>query len=250
MSNERCAKELTDQDLEELEAFRKFANLVNLEPISEPTKQCWKEKRPDIRAELSGRGVVEYELGEVVDEGVRADWNRSDTLPNIYVDAVNRHAESEQILKKLEGALVQVWLVSDVTSNAAQNAADELVTLLLELEITRPVTKKDFPESRIFRRMTITFSSEPGFAIYLPPGTRFTSVPVLEMLKKKFDKNYNITYPCELVLHFNGLQNTHTPQWMDDAKTYLHKNLRGSNFRRVWIVDLWARQVLLDYSAS
>jgi len=227
------------QRRDEREVFEKFASICPI-GICLDSIRHQDPPKPDILCKDADGNIIEFELGEAVDQNFQRQTNLSieQTLIGMrdYFESLTG-VEKENFSKLYGDAILHFSFRRDATRIRRQNAYPTMFSFLLSLIPGYEGDVKDsahgFPS--ICKRITINRGVNGPFfneshASHITPG-------VHEIIKSKFGNSYDTTGQLELLVHSLNRPLITKKVWISKVQKYLEKNMNASQFKRVWIFD-------------
>jgi len=234
MSNE------TKQKQEERKVFEKFASIcpigICLDSIQQPDPP-----KPDILCKDTNGNIIEFELGEAVDQNfqrlTKLSINQTLIEMRDYFESLDG-VEKEKFSKLYGDAMLHFSFRKDATKRQRQNAYPAIFSFLLSLspgyEGDVEDSAQDFP--KICKRITINHGDFKGPEFNESPGS-LVNPAVYKIIKDKFGSSYETTGQLELLVHSFHMNLLPKSGWISRVQEYLEKNMNASQFKRVWIFD-------------
>jgi hypothetical protein len=201
------------------------------------------EPEPDILCNVHCHGNIAFELGEMVDERFSRRLDGGYRLRQRFDEAIDR-------LPNLKSTLTDAIVHIDFFDHVSDRARTNLITPILEiLQTVRPGAEGDLPVQKHpqlrkrIRSMEIMRGIHDGPFFDLSRASK-RLVPVVDLFRKKFCKEYKSRAPIELLAFFYRQPPPPTGEWLHDVHTYVADNLSGSKFTRVWIYDRFVPKIL------
>ncbi len=232
----------------ELRIFKSFATVCDLPIITESI-----EKRdppePDIKCNVKGVGTIAFELTELIDRG--------------FANMVGKQIETKTELDKHYNGLGE-----RVKQEFFRHYSDAIIFIHFENSLSLRQRKKLFPT--IFQHLLSLNDSFEGNTLHHDPefkgklkwititrgvnGPIFDDVPVstigdptVTANKTKFLKKYLTNYPLHLLsfIDLNPMFPDHI--WLPSAIEYTKRNIKQSQFEKLWIFDFQKKEVKYRY---
>ena len=238
---------LNEQDLRELEIFSLFVEACPLAIRSDSI-----EKRqpcePDILCETS-EGSVAFEMGQSIDEGFArqvADIKKlqtqlKDAFQNLPTDA------RSDLENRLGDAVIRVVFHQQTSKPKRESAIPQILEWLRQISpscagIIQPESdlSKEVKHAIIVRNNLIR---KPEFEI---DASGWLADQTLNLIDKKFGKNYNSSVPIELLIYYQ-LPPVLPERLWPKLRGFLEQRLQNSRFRRVWVFDAKEKTILFVY---
>jgi len=235
----------SEQEKNELDVFKKFVKASGLQVV-EDTIQKKEPPEPDIGCLLADGDTVGFELCEAVDPNLARSFDLSITVKTDmrrYFDSLPSN-EKEQFKKIYGNANLFLKFSPDLTKSQILNSFPDIFLFLLSLdEKVKDDIDKTLPNFPVVcDRITIYRGCFIG-PMFNRSNAMHISSGVFEALKSKFRKNYDCSYPVELVVHSDTRPLLPVQLWMKKTSKYIEDNLQNSPFRRVWVFDLHNRSI-------
>jgi len=236
MSNE------TKQKQEERKVFEKFASIcpigICLDSIQQPDPP-----KPDIFCKDKNGNVIEFELGEAVDQNFQRLMELSMQTSigmRSYFKSLPPSIEKERFSKLYGDAGFIFSFREGTTKIQKQNAYPEIFSFLLSLS---PGYKGDVEDSaqgfpKICKKRITIVRDVPNGPLFDDEGVGAHIISgVLERIESKFRNSYETTGRLELLVHSFNIPLSLKIVWESKVQKYLEKNMNASQFKRVWIFD-------------
>ena len=224
---------------------KKFVKASGLHVVHD-TVQKKEPPEPDIGCSLADRDTVGFELCEAVDSDLARSVDLSISVKTdmrSYFDSFPSN-EKEQFKKMYGNADIYFKFKSDLTKNQILGSFPDIFRFLLSLDekVVDDIDKAlpNFPV--VCHRITIYRGCFIG-PMFNRSNAMHISTGVVEVFESKFRKNYNCSYPVELIIHSDTQTLSPFQLWIEKARGYIKENLLNSPFRRVWIFDLHGMKI-------
>jgi hypothetical protein len=231
-----------EQQIEERRLFNRFAQVCPYGIV--PGSEQWLEPpEPDVRCDTA-KGPRRFELTEVVDERVAANWGLQATWSQDCHRLVGELPTQEQsrILAHYGNASIVASPTELLSKTALRKAARALIRLLTapKAHLDGELPIQDVPAlHQLFSGIRIRRGDYrgPSFGL-LAPGPVDTSAVVSAVENKLKSKTYSPGPPIDLVVcyDFNQCSLAHV-QWKPAVDALVSEHLQKSPFDRIWIAD-------------
>lgn len=241
---------MTDRQTEkEIRAFKSFAKICSL-PINTESIKKMEPPKPDIQCEVNGKGLLAFELVEIIDSGFANNSNKQFETKKELRRVYNSFPKNKkQLFDKLyHDASICVDFQNECTMTQRKNIIKKIFEHLLTLD--NKFEGETLPNTTLHREKLnyIDISrgtlNGPDFDV---GASGAIGDPTVSAISSKFDKKYE----TECSLHLLGYieRNLLSPYeiWhamvMDFVKEHIHKSI----FEKVWIFDFSRNEILFDY---
>jgi hypothetical protein len=224
---------------EEKSIFLDFASISGL-PIDLNSIANREPPEPDITCEVSGEGIVGFELTELIDREFMAwtslaCWTKSH-LYETWHDNLDDY-ERTKLQEKFKNALLHFVYVKNATKRKRTIFTREILRELIDLPdnfegaaLSNPIR---FPD--ILQEVRISRGIFQG-PIFDVESVGWLGDPTAPAIRKKLMNVYSCNYPIELLAHIDIDVLPPEEVWMaaaDEAADLL----TTSQFRRIWVFD-------------
>jgi len=228
---------MPDKTKIELSVFAEFCDAADL-PLLRGAAEKRDPPEPDLLCEIDSERVA-FELVEIADEALQR--RTLDQLDLERLLAAERSARVDR-LANLRDALV---LVSFDESASIQMRRSRVGLIVDELErIEEIFVGKRRPESVKLTNVVDFFDisrNQPRLTIGVDAAGSYGD-PTIPTILKKLTKNYQASYPLELLAYYESQPSHVSASFRPDLDS-LRPALAASQFRRVWIFDGRSAQV-------
>lgn len=232
----------------ELTIFKSFASVCDL-PIITKSIEKRDPPEPDVKCNVEGVGTIAFELTELIDRG----------FANMLGKQIETKTELDKYYNILENRVRQKFF---------GKYSDAIIFIHFENSLSLRQRKKLFPN--IFKHLLSLNDSFEGNTLDHDPkfkgklkwitvsrginGPIFDDVPVstigdpsVTSIKAKFLKKYPTKYPLHLLsfIDLNPMFPDHI--WLPNASEYTRKNIKQSQFEKLWIFDFQKKEIKYNY---
>jgi hypothetical protein len=222
--------------------FRLFTESAGL-AIAEGSIQKRQPPEPDICCELRGYGPTAFEPVETIDrrlaQAVQAQIRLQEALRERAADVLDGFGNALVFVKYVRDTLVRQRV------GAVAALVDYLGTLPSGFEGDH-VVPKNAPFSSVVRAVRVTRGTFGGPAFQVEGGG-FISHPILDCIKGKFAKTYQVVHRLGLLVFYELQATPMLEMRVPEVEAFVKSNLAGSQFSRVWLFDMGNRSILFSY---
>jgi len=226
----------------ESKVFKEFAKhhpakfeLASLRNVSPP--------KPDIEINRQDGKIMAFEISEILDEAMIRKLQSSVIIEKLCAEYYRKlpSGQNKVFSKKYSNSFICITFEKNTTLNQRRRIIPSIFDFLLSLA---SIQRENIPSNlnKIVQKIVIenSASSNPVFGVN-SWGT--IKHPLIERIRDKFSKKYEITHPTELLLFYN-LQPVAHEFIFNYACRYAQTHIRESKFQRIWIY-LWPQDEIL-----
>lgn len=234
----------------EREVFEKFASICPISICLDSVRQPAPPK-PDILCKDKNGNIIEFELGEAVDQNFQrlTELSKNQTLIGMrgYFESLDSF-EKEEFSKRYGDAMLHFSFRKDVTKRQRQNAYPSIFSFLLSLSSGYKGDVEDSAQGfpKICRRISISRGNFKG-PLFNESAGSLVNPAVYKIIKDKFGNSYETTGQLELLVHSFNQNLLPKEVWISKVQEYLEKNMNASQFKRVWVFDFHSPNIEYIY---
>jgi hypothetical protein len=207
---------------------------------------------PDIVCQISGRGMVGFELTELIDQEFMARLGLMGRTQRHLAEAWRTglsSTESSEFRRKYANALLHFVYREGTTLRKREAVTIPVLQTLLRLADDFGGTVGDLPDfSSVLREIRISRGSFTGPVLDVD-SSGWLGDPAAAACRKKLSKTYECAYPVELLAYIEIDLLPPEDAWKV-AVAELANEFAASQFERVWVFDRGSKCVRYTWSAS
>lgn len=228
-----------DQENVERIVFQLFAEAARL-PIILGSIKSESPPAPDILCEIKGRGLVAFELVQIVTPALIRGLEDDQKLRKAFKAACK---QDSAFAVKFHDALILAYFLENIPIRQRLSVVPEVVSVLRQhsetfegdIRVPRHL-RKVLTEILVTRRVSggPTFSSQEM--------TEHTE-EIFRQFEKKCKKKYSNHYPIELLAYYTSQPASANFNWRSEFHDYVLKRYSDCPFERVWVYDNWSKTI-------
>lgn len=223
--------------------FQLFAKAAQL-PVMPGSIRSEPPRAPDILCEIQGKGLVAFELVEIVTPALAQEMANGQKLKEALATACERHSE---IAVRFRDALIYVGYLKGTTINKRLSVVPEVIDALLQhSENSSGYVSVPNKLEKILAEISVTRGLSDGPAFAVMDMTEHTE-EIFGQIEKKCKKEYSRDHPIELLAHYTTQPSSDSFNWQSEFHDYVLKILSESPFERVWVYDNWSKAIKYVY---
>lgn len=195
---------------------------------------------PDILCEIQGRGLVAFELVEIVTPAIVREMLNSQKLEKAFETACEIQPEMRL---KYRDALIHVGFLKTIPIKQRLSVVPEVVKKLLQYS-ENTVGYIQVPHSlrKVLSMIEVHRVVLDGPAFNLMDMTKHTE-EIFWQIEKKCKNTYLGKPPVELLAYYITQPSSDSFDWQSEFHDYVLKILSNSPFERVWVYDNWSKTI-------
>jgi hypothetical protein len=227
------------QGKEERVIFQLFAAVAQL-PVITDSIRSEIPPAPDILCEIQGRGIVAFELVEIVTPAFVREMGNGQKLREAFDTACERNAE---IAARFSDASIYVGFFNHIPVQQRLSVVPEIIDELRQHpEDSRGYIKVPPKLRKILAEISVTRGVSGGPAFDVMEMTKRTE-EIYGQIEKKCKKMYSRGHPIELLAYYINQPSSDSFNWQSEFHDHVLKILPGCPFERVWVYDNWSRAI-------
>lgn len=243
--------ETVNQSDEEMVVFLEFARAAKLE-VDLNSVENRRPPEPDIACRVDGRGIVGFELTELIDQDFMARLRLMGRTRQHLAESWQSGlaaGESSGFKSKFGNALLHFVYGEGTTRSQRESITVAVLRMLLRLPENFEGILGGAPEfSTIIREVRVSRGSWNG-PVLDADSSGWLGDPTSAALKKKVSKTYQCKYPVELLAYISIDLLPPDDAWMAAIED-LKVRIAESQFQRVWVFDRGSQSVRYEYSVA
>lgn len=224
--------------------FQLFVEDAHL-PVLSDSIRSEPSPAPDILCEIQGRGLVAFELVQIVTPAFKREFENGQKLTKIFKAACEKHSE---IAARFHDALIYVGFLPHIPIQQRLSVVPEVVHELRQhSENSRGYIEVPRKLRKVLREISVTrgVSDGPGFDVM--EMTKRTEEIFGEIEKKCTQKDYVSSHPIELLAYYISQPSSDRVNWQSEFQDYVLKIFPECPFERIWIYDHWSKSIKYVY---
>lgn len=230
--------------------FSHFSQVAPL-PIQTESIQKRQPPEPDISCQLTGIGLVAFELVEVIDQDFAQRLNDQINLQarlREYYENLSEE-QSNEIDDRFSNASIALTFREDVLLRERVDSIPLLFEYLTERDECwerDQVVPDSLPLGKFVTSVRCSRGEFNG-PIFHVASAGSLSDPILDRVRQKLQNQYVTEHPMELLAYYDHQPNIPESHWLPPLRSFLEENLSVSNFRRVWVLGVHEQIIRLVY---
>lgn len=242
---QKKAEEVATKEERERRIFQSFVEIAPMTVLPNSV-QSVSSPAPDILCEIQGRGLVAFELVEIVTPAFRREMDSGQKLEKTFTAEAQKQPEMK---RKFHDAIIYVGFFKTRPINQC---------LLVVPKIIAEIVKQSkniagyIPVPNGLRKVVSVIEVHRG-GIYNGPifdlmdMTKRTEELFEQITAKCQTKTYVTEHPLELLAYYASQPASDDLDWQSECHDQIQQALVGSQFNRVWIFDGWSKTVKYVY---
>jgi hypothetical protein len=222
--------------------FHSFVNVARLLVVPNSVRSV-PPPAPDILCEIAGRGLVAFELVEIVTPAFNREMASGQKLEKSFEAESQKHPDLQHTF---HDAHIYVGFFKTLPINQCLLAVPEIIALLVK-QAKSTVGYIQVPDDlrKIVSVIEVHRGIHNGPIFDVRDMTKHTEELFTQLNIKCQTKTYVTQHPLELLAHYTSQPAS------DDLSCHdqVQQALAGSQFNRIWIFDGWSKAIKYVYPA-
>lgn len=244
---QKKAGEVAAKEEKERRIFQSFIEIAPMTVLPNSVRSV-SSPAPDILCEIQGRGLVAFELVEIVTPEFRREMDSGQKLEKIFTAEAQKQPE---LKRKFHDAIIHVGFFKTRPINQCLLVVPKVIAEIVNQPkniagyISVPKGLQQVVSVIEVHRGGI----RNGPLFDLMDMTKRTEELFKQIAAKCQTKTYVTEHPLELLAHYTSQPASDDLNWQSECHDQIHQALVGSQFNRVWIFDSWSNTVKYVYPA-
>jgi hypothetical protein len=238
------AHDILSKEARERRIFQSFIEVAPLTVLPDSVRSV-APPAPDILCEIQGRGLVAFELVEIVTPEFIREKNNGQKLEKTFKTESQGHPEMKH---KFQDAIIHVGFFKTLPINQCLLVVPEVIALLVK-QSKNIAGYIPVPNSlqKVVSVIEVHRGIYNGPIFDLMDMTKHTEEIFKQITIKCKTKDYVTEHPLELLAHYTNQPASDGLNWKSECHDYMLRTLVDSKFERVWIFDSWSNTIKYVY---
>lgn len=241
----RKAEGVAAKEERERRIFHSFMEVAHL-PVLPNSVKSERDPAPDLVCEIQGRGLVAFELVEIVTPAFRREMDSGQKLEKAFKAESQRRPE---IKHKFQDAIIHVGFFKARPINQCLLYVPKVIAELVKSKNIAGYIPVPQVLQKVVSVIEVHRGIHNGPVFDLMDMTKHTEEVFEQITTKCQTKTYVTELPLELLAHYTSQPPSDDLNWQSEIHEHVQQALCGSQFDRVWIFDGWSKTVKYVYPA-